>query len=140
MMRRSTCSPSKSSRRRRAASTAKTSSSSSCGVRGRIARSRAATSTPSSGWRPTASPRGAVADLRAEVDRALEDPDTARALAWLSSETGLARPAAEQAIAYLAEGRRALGVIPTQDTLVLERFFDESGGMQLVLHAPFGSR
>ncbi|MEP6918386.1 MAG: ATP-dependent DNA helicase, partial [Acidobacteriota bacterium] len=37
-------------------------------------------------------------------------------------------------------GRRALGVIPTQETLVLERFFDESGGMQLVLHAPFGSR
>src|SRR5262249_6024025 len=36
--------------------------------------------------------------------------------------------------------RRTLGVLPTQDTLVLERFFDESGGMQLVLHAPFGSR
>ena len=43
-------------------------------------------------------------------------------------------------MAYLDEGRRALGVIPTQQTLVLERFFDESGGMQLVLHAPFGSR
>ena len=43
-------------------------------------------------------------------------------------------------VEYLAEGRRALGVIPTQETLVLERFFDESGGMQLVLHAPFGSR
>jgi ATP-dependent Lhr-like helicase len=47
---------------------------------------------------------------------------------------------AEQAIAYLAESRAALGVLPTQDTIVLERFFDESGGMQLVLHAPFGSR
>src|SRR5204863_9855165 len=34
----------------------------------------------------------------------------------------------------------ALGALPTQNTLVLERFFDESGGMQLVLHAPFGSR
>ncbi len=43
-------------------------------------------------------------------------------------------------MSYLAEGRRALGVIPSQDTLVLERFFDEAGGMQLVLHAPFGSR
>ena len=51
-----------------------------------------------------------------------------------------AAAAADQAIAYLAEGWRALGVLPTQDTLVLERFFDESGGMQLVLHAPFGSR
>ena len=48
--------------------------------------------------------------------------------------------AAEQIVAYLADARRALGVLPTQDTLVLERFFDESGGMQLVLHAPFGSR
>ena len=43
-------------------------------------------------------------------------------------------------MSYLAEGRRALGVIPSQHTLVLERFFDQSGGMQLVLHAPFGSR
>ncbi len=34
----------------------------------------------------------------------------------------------------------SLGVIPSQETFVLERFFDESGGMQLVLHAPFGSR
>jgi ATP-dependent Lhr-like helicase len=59
---------------------------------------------------------------------------------WLVSETGIPPAAAEQAIAYLAEGLRALGVIPTQHTIVLERFFDESGGMQLVLHAPFGSR
>ena len=45
-----------------------------------------------------------------------------------------------QAVDYLAEAQRALGVLPTQETLVLERFFDESGGMQLVLHSPFGSR
>ena len=51
-----------------------------------------------------------------------------------------ARGASTQLLAYLADGRRALGVMPTQETLVLERFFDESGGMQLVLHAPFGSR
>src|SRR5207245_10417162 len=48
--------------------------------------------------------------------------------------------AAEQIAAYLGEGKRALGAVPTTQTLVLERFFDESGGMQLVLHAPFGSR
>jgi ATP-dependent Lhr-like helicase len=59
---------------------------------------------------------------------------------WLTSEAGVSEPAAQQVIEYLADGRAALGVIPTQDTLVLERFFDESGGMQLVLHAPFGSR
>ena len=59
---------------------------------------------------------------------------------WLVAETGLSPEAAVQLHAYLAEGRRVLGAIPTQETLVLERFFDESGGMQLVLHAPFGSR
>jgi ATP-dependent Lhr-like helicase len=103
----------------------------------------------------------AVSDLRADVDRKLEifrlkaeaagtsnEEPVASGLSrkiadvtpWLVAETGLSNDAAEQALAYLAEGRRALGVIPTQDTLVLERFFDESGGMQLVLHAPFGSR
>jgi ATP-dependent Lhr-like helicase len=63
-----------------------------------------------------------------------------RTVTWFEGETGLGRAGAEQAAAYLEEGRRVLGAIPTQDTLVFERFFDESGGMQLVLHAPFGSR
>ena len=79
----------------------------------------------------------AVSDLRAHVDRSLDGDD---AVEWMIAETGLARAAAEQVVSYLAEGRRALGVIPSQQTLVLERFFDQSGGMQLVLHAPFGSR
>ena len=52
----------------------------------------------------------------------------------------IAPEAAEQIVAYLGDAKRALGVMPTQETLVLERFFDESGGMQLVIHAPFGSR
>jgi ATP-dependent Lhr-like helicase len=87
----------------------------------------------------------AVSDLRAAVDArlAVADGHTATpeaAIGWLVEESGLGRAAAEQAIAYLAEGRRVLGVVPSQSTLVLERFFDESGGMQLVLHAPFGSR
>ncbi len=72
----------------------------------------------------------AVSDLR----RDFRDAD------WLMEETGLCEGGAEQAASYLVAGRTALGVIPTQETLVLERFFDESGGMQLVLHAPFGSR
>ena len=84
---------------------------------------------------------GAVSELRKAVDRHLGDAASGgSAVEWLMAETGLDRAAADQAVAYLAEGRRALGVIPAQDTLVLERFFDESGGMQLVLHAPFGSR
>ena len=53
---------------------------------------------------------------------------------------GLAGDGRDQLVDYLAEARRMLGAVPTQDTLVVERFFDESGGMQLVLHAPFGSR
>jgi ATP-dependent Lhr-like helicase len=81
----------------------------------------------------------AVSDLRADIDRAIgrSGPGTAE---WLRTEAAIPSAAAEQAVAYIAEGRRTLGAVPTQDTLVLERFFDESGGMQLVLHAPFGSR
>ena len=85
----------------------------------------------------------AVSDLRRDVERTLRGTDstgTGETVAWFASETGIAREAAEQAVAYFADGFRTLGVIPTQQTLVVERFFDESGGMQLVLHAPFGSR
>jgi ATP-dependent Lhr-like helicase len=81
--------------------------------------------------------RGADAQLKVDAGQSAA---TQGALDWLIGETGLSAAGAEQAIAYLAAGRQVLGVIPTQETLVLERFFDESGGMQLVLHAPFGSR
>ncbi|HVT44614.1 MAG TPA: DEAD/DEAH box helicase [Thermoanaerobaculia bacterium] len=88
-----------------------------------------------------------VSDLRSSIDRILQDDNDSaakqseeRALEWLVEETGITPEAAREAVTYLAEGRRALGAMPTQQTLVLERFFDESGGMQLVLHAPFGSR
>jgi ATP-dependent helicase Lhr and Lhr-like helicase len=82
-----------------------------------------------------------VSDLRSEIDRQLDDEASGgQLIEWLMAETGVGHDAADQAVAYLVEGRRALGVIPSQQTLVLERFFDEAGGMQLVLHAPFGSR
>jgi ATP-dependent Lhr-like helicase len=58
----------------------------------------------------------------------------------VADEPSLPAPAAQEIIDYLSASRAVLGVLPTQDTLVLERFFDESGGMQLILHAPFGSR
>jgi ATP-dependent Lhr-like helicase len=83
----------------------------------------------------------AVSDLRAGIDvrlAAAEGQDGT--VTWLVDESGLERGAVQQAVDYLAEGRRVLGVVPTQSTLVVERFFDEAGGMQLVLHAPFGSR
>ena len=78
----------------------------------------------------------AVSDLRADFST----NNVGASFSWLMDDVGLTEGAAEQVVAYLSEGQKALGVIPTQQTLVLERFFDESGGMQLVLHAPFGSR
>jgi ATP-dependent helicase Lhr and Lhr-like helicase len=62
------------------------------------------------------------------------------ALPWLRDEVGIAEAAAEQIVDYLASGQAALGVLPTHETLVIERFFDEVGGMQLVIHSPYGSR
>ncbi len=55
-------------------------------------------------------------------------------------QRGFAPDAGQQLVDYLAAAHVALGALPTQDRIVLERFFDESGGMQLVIHAPFGSR
>jgi ATP-dependent Lhr-like helicase len=71
----------------------------------------------------------AVSRLRAEAT-----------LETLTRDYQLSQSAAEQIVDYLDQGRRALGVVPTMSHIALERFFDESGGMQLVLHAPFGSR
>ncbi len=89
----------------------------------------------------------AVSQLRAAVDFELPGPDEPRkadelrpAIDFLIREYALNSSAAEQIATYLAEGKRSLGTVPTTDTVALERFFDESGGMQLVLHAPFGSR
>ncbi|TMI10610.1 MAG: DEAD/DEAH box helicase [Betaproteobacteria bacterium] len=89
----------------------------------------------------------AVSRLRAGADALLPGPDVPRregelgsAIDFLVGHYFLPAGAAEQIAAYLGEGKRALGAVPTTQTLVLERFFDESGGMQLVLHAPFGSR
>ena len=88
-----------------------------------------------------------VSRLRAEADTRLPGPESPRMegeiaplVEWLAQDYDLPRSAAEQIAAYFAEGKRALGAIPSTGTLILERFFDESGGMQLVVHAPFGSR
>ncbi|WP_425287793.1 Lhr family helicase [Pseudomonas borbori] len=62
------------------------------------------------------------------------------ATTWLVATIGLSEPAAQQIVDYLARARAALGGLPTQRRLVIERFFDESGGMQLIIHSPFGSR
>jgi len=59
---------------------------------------------------------------------------------YLEKELHLPHAAADQLTVYLATGKAALGVMPSQDTLVLERFFDEAGDMHLVIHSTFGSR
>ncbi|HEY1290862.1 MAG TPA: DEAD/DEAH box helicase [Burkholderiales bacterium] len=89
----------------------------------------------------------AVSRLRAAADSVLPGPEAPRREGELDPSTdllmrsySLSRDAAEQISAYLGEAKRSLGVVPTLRTIALERFFDESGGMQLVLHAPFGSR
>jgi ATP-dependent Lhr-like helicase len=83
---------------------------------------------------------GEVSELRAGVEGFLGrgDPDGGRG--WLETECGIDRAASDTIVRYLGAGLTALGVLPTKDRLVLERFFDESGGMQLVGHSPFGAR
>ncbi len=67
-------------------------------------------------------------------------PEVAAAVSWLKEECGLDDSGAEQLIEYVLQGRAVLGAVPTQTTVIAERFFDEAGGMQLVIHAPFGGR
>jgi ATP-dependent Lhr-like helicase len=62
------------------------------------------------------------------------------AIKYLTDDVGISRAAAEQIVEYLAGAKAVLGIMPSQDNLVLERFFDDSGSMQLVVHSPFGSR
>jgi ATP-dependent helicase Lhr and Lhr-like helicase len=64
----------------------------------------------------------------------------ATAMNWLKLECALDDAGAQQAVEYVVAGRALLGAVPTQTTVIAERFFDESGGMQLVIHAPFGGR
>ncbi|MDO8356557.1 MAG: DEAD/DEAH box helicase [Nitrospirota bacterium] len=101
-------------------------------------------------WRGEAPSRTAelsaeVASLRQAIAERLSSSDPAishqrSAISWIKSECALDQRGAEQAVAYIAAGIAVLGTVPTQQTIVAERFFDESGGMQLVLHTPFGGR
>jgi len=67
-------------------------------------------------------------------------PEVQTAVAWLKDECGLDDSGAEQLVEYIVTGRAVLGDVPTQQTIIAERFFDEGGGMQLIIHAPFGGR
>jgi ATP-dependent helicase Lhr and Lhr-like helicase len=80
----------------------------------------------------------AVSDLRVEIEKLLADDGDVRH--WLQTKFELPTQGAEQFADYFTDAYRTFGAIPSQQTLVMERFFDESGGMQLVLHSPFGNR
>ncbi|HEY4050381.1 MAG TPA: DEAD/DEAH box helicase, partial [Acidobacteriaceae bacterium] len=91
-----------------------------------------------------------VSDLRQQIGARTSDvlpgyisqsnPQIAETVAWLKEECAVDDAGAEQLVGYIVAGRAVLGAVPTLDTLIAERFFDEGGGMQLVLHAPFGGR
>ena len=91
-----------------------------------------------------------LGDLRKEISDRLPGvvpvegwrnlPVVSEAITWLQEECGLDFSGAEQLIQYILEGRTVLGDVPTQQTIIAERFFDEGGGMQLIIHAPFGGR
>ncbi|HMA11465.1 MAG TPA: DEAD/DEAH box helicase, partial [Steroidobacteraceae bacterium] len=85
----------------------------------------------------------AVARLRSEVDSLLPDmtPGTLdRAVAAIREGHQVGGVAAQQLVEYLAAAKATLGRLPTRDLIIVERFFDEGGGMQLIIHAPYGAR
>ena len=106
-------------------------------------------------WRGEAPARTAelsqqVAELREKISAMTCDivpssemrdfPAVRTTVSWLQRECGVDNAGAEQIVEHIVAGRAVLGTVPTQKTVVAERFFDESGGMQLVIHAPFGGR
>jgi ATP-dependent Lhr-like helicase len=83
----------------------------------------------------------AVSRLRRAVEvKVKRDSDNRPVVEWAMQSIGMPIEAAEQLVEYLASGVLALTAMPTKDTIVLERFFDEAGGQQLVIHTPYGSR
>jgi ATP-dependent Lhr-like helicase len=89
-----------------------------------------------------------VSRLRREIAQRLDEEMTGdadegfhdRSIDWLTNHVGLSHAAAAQIVEYLAMTKLALGVMPTQEDIVVERFFDENGSTHVVIHAPFGSR
>lgn len=81
-----------------------------------------------------------VSDLRVAIAEELAKSGPEAATGYVMATCGLERDAAEQVVAYLSTGLEQLGVMPSQGDVVFERFFDEAGGMQLVVHSPFGGR
>lgn len=80
-----------------------------------------------------------VSDLRQTLADLLQKKYSV-AINWLKKHCGVNETAAKQLLEYIKEGQKVLGAVPTQKMIIAERFFDEAGGMQLIIHAPFGAR
>ncbi|HXV48557.1 MAG TPA: DEAD/DEAH box helicase, partial [Candidatus Binatia bacterium] len=80
----------------------------------------------------------AVAELRVSLAERLTEREGA--VGWLMEQISMPRTAAEQIVGYVADTVAVLGTVPSQETIIAERFFDEAGGMQLILHSPWGAR
>ena len=90
---------------------------------------------------PSALPGAASADKDSKAANAAKAAAArARVCGDLEAAWAIPASAASQLVEYLSASQGALGVVPTQRHIVIERFFDEAGGMQLVVHSPFGSR
>ena len=104
--------------------------------------------TPTASRRPSPSgwgspgPHYGVVRRGHRAERGIDQllPDSGAAREWVVTESGVDAEASRQLVAYIEEGKRVLGVTPSKNRVIAERFFDESGGMQLVIHAPFGAR
>lgn len=84
--------------------------------------------------------RQLISDMLPALPGKNEQGKTTKAINILKEEYGLDDSGAEQTIEYVLEGRAVLGTVPTQDLIIAERFFDEGGGMQLIIHSPYGGR
>ena len=79
-----------------------------------------------------------VSELRRQIEKRLGSGGDV--IAWLAAECAMPAEAAEQIVSYVRAQKDSIGLVPTDRDVVFERFFDDSGGMQLVVHAPFGGR
>ena len=81
-----------------------------------------------------------VSNFRQQIGDLILDESADAAMQWCINAVGLPHSAASQVVEYLHAGMAALGAMPTRDTIIMERFFDEVGDMHVVIHSPFGSR
>ncbi|NKB34556.1 MAG: DEAD/DEAH box helicase [Pseudomonadales bacterium] len=81
-----------------------------------------------------------VSNLKQTIADLLINESANGAIEFLVDEVRLPRSAAVQLVEYLQTGMNSLGVMPTRETIVMERFFDEVGDMHVVIHSPYGSR